>query len=101
MQTFSIFQDCMARRFWSLALIAASLAIAMSISPQPASAQACTNCKIPSGYTPLKGDSSGSCVNKAVDCTCDGVKSKQPMCLYHVQAGGNLKAVGTVSQPGK
>jgi len=76
-----------------LAIVVPLVAVLAGVSSRPAVAQAvseCSDCKIPSGYTTLKGDSAGSCVNKLVPCKCPGGKNSQYMCLYKVQTGGNL-----------
>src|SRR5580658_7208891 len=76
------------KRLLRLAAILPVLIALTAVSSRPSVAQACTNCKIPSGYTTSKQDPSQLCFNQDVSCTCDGVKSSQPMCLYKVIPGG-------------
>ena len=76
------------KRLLRLAAILPVLIALTAVSSRPSAAQACTNCKIPSGYTTSKQDPSQLCFNQDVVCTCGGVKSAQPMCLYKVIPGG-------------
>jgi hypothetical protein len=69
------------------------VAMFAGVSSDPAAAQNCIRCQIPSGYTTLRGVSHGSCRDQLVVCTCDGVKSQQYLCLYVVAVGGNLHSV--------
>jgi len=61
--------------------------------PQPA----CTKCNYPKGYSPTPSDSAELCTNKNVSCTCDGVKSTQPMCLYVIDPGPPNPSKGPVA----
>lgn len=90
-------------RLSSLVAALALIIFSVSVSSHPSAAQECHNCKIPSGYTTLKGNSGGGCVNKLVKCTCTVAgkdhESSQEMCLYKVSVGGNLQADKPASPP--
>jgi hypothetical protein len=75
------------------ARLLSAVAMFACVSFGPASAQECTDCKIPPGYTPLRGVSKGQCHDQLVACICNGVKSQQDLCLYVVAPGGNLHSV--------
>jgi len=69
------------------------------VAAGPAGAQAC-KCSPPAGFTAIPGEKGQHCVIKSEKCTCSGVKSVQPKCVYPViPGGGKFHADETAGAP--